>query len=149
MTQVKWRPLFWTSFHKVSTVITAYTRENKDELYQDLESSDPRDSVDRELADFAQKKKKKKRSCLSGAGGSCQILQYVQHMTPLYIWRSDWHRKNLGLGLGGQQQREIFPFWEKKKQIIATYAEYIKVVELQCREYTVKHCIKTDCGIMI
>lgn len=37
----------------------------------------------------------------------------------------------------------------KKKQIIATYAEYIKVVELQCREYTVKHCIKTDCGIMI
>lgn len=114
MTQVKWRPLFWTSFHKVSTVITAYTRETKDELYQDLESSDPRDSVDRELADFAQKKKKKKRSCLSGAGGSCQILQYVQHMTPLYIWRSDWHRKNLGLGLGGQQQREIFPFWGKK-----------------------------------
>lgn len=37
----------------------------------------------------------------------------------------------------------------EKKQIIATYAEYKKVVELQCREYTVKHCIKTDCGIMI
>lgn len=125
VTQVKWRPLFWTSFHKVSTVITAYTRETKDELYQDLESSDPRDSVDRELADFAQKKKKKKEAV-------CLVLVVLVRFYNMYsIWPHCIFgevidiEKILALALEDNSRERSSPSG-KKKQIIATYAEYKK-----------------------
>lgn len=58
-------------------------------------------------------------------GGSCQILQYVQHMTPLYIWRSVDIEKILALALEDNSRERSSPSG-KKKQIIATYAEYKK-----------------------